>query len=148
MATRIASRVAARIFSSPSLVEDGRVYRQQAGSYNDYGEFEPGGYTRQDVKLVSWPFTGQDRMTLPEALREEEGRKFCVQPVVDSISDTTQGDVLFHNNRPYRAQVVNDWGGFREVLAILPTDADITSIVTAGDFDARDFDPNDFLTGS
>ena len=135
MATRIASRVAARIFSSPSLVEDGRVYRQQAGAYNDYGEFEPGDFTRVDVRLVSVPLTGQERLILPEALRQVETRKFFIKQAVESLGTLTQGDAIQHDSRNYRAEIVHEWGAFREVIASFPFSGDIpVDVIIQGGF--------------
>ena len=66
---------------------------------------------------------------------------------VVALTDAREGDVLYWDRRLYRAQMVRDWGGFREIIAVLPTDADIADILTtegafatafSGAFDALD----------
>ena len=45
---------------------------------NTYGEFVPGASVPTPMSLVSVPITGQERLILPEGLRNEDTRKFYV----------------------------------------------------------------------
>ena len=130
--TLIANRLSARIFASASLTQPGRVYRQAAGARNEFGEFVPGGFSRTNVRLVSVPMSGAERLVLPENLREVETRKFYIAGEVDAITDVTSGDALWTLDRFYRAEIVRDWAGYREVIASFPFSGDITELLTGG----------------
>ena len=119
------------------LSENGRVYMQQEGARNASGEFAPGGFLRVNVRLITTPLTGEDRMILPEALREEEARRFFIQAAdVEAIAPMKVGDALWHERRIYRAVRVNEWGGFRDVTAVLPFSGDIADALAQGAFSA------------
>ena len=130
-----AARLGARVLRSPHFQEPGRVYRQSPGFRNQYGEFEPGGFTRADVLLVTWPTTGATRDILPAGLREKELRSFAIIEPVAAVSDAIEGDAIWWNNRFYRLERVLNWSGFREVVATYPFVGTITEDQTFGAFD-------------
>ena len=143
----VAHRLARRVLRSPNLTETIRHYRQLDGMRNESGEWEAGPFQRTDVLCVTTPTTGEQRLLLPENLREIESRRFILSMDVVALTDAREGDVLYWDRRLYRAQMVRDWGGFREIIAVLPTDADIADILTtegafatafSGAFDALD----------
>ena len=123
-----AARLGARVLRSPHFQEPGRVYRQSPGFRNQYGEFEPGGFSRADVLLVTWPVTGQERTQLPEGLREKEMRRFVFLNDVRGVSPEHEGDAVWHDNRFYRVEIPEQWAGFRSVLASYPFTGDIQDV--------------------
>ena len=137
MASASSQRLGARLLASPNLTEPAQLYRQLEGSRNDYGEFIPGGFLEQDVTVITAPMSGEERAILPEALRDLETRKFWVTTPVENIDLThvIAGDAILWNNRAFRAAIVKEWGGFREVLATFPSSADLGDImITRGAF--------------
>ena len=132
----VSHRLARRVLRSPQLTEPIRIYQQLAGNRNDVGEWVPGGFRRIDVRGVTTPISGQDRLLLSENLREEEIRRFMVADGVVSVSDTAEGDALYHDGRIYRAVMVRDWGGFRDIFATLPFSGDLSDAAAQGAFSA------------
>ena len=124
--TLISDRLRDAAINNPrsGLTLAGVLWREVPGFRNEFGEFEPGGWTRQDVRLVSVPLSGEEREVLPEGLRETETRKFYLGAAVNSIADMGAGDVLQLGATYYRAEVVRDWAGYREVIASFPVSGD------------------------
>ena len=138
--TAIASRLAASILNSANFLEDGRLYRHLGSSRNEYGEPVSGPFVRYDVQLVTDPISGEERMALEEGLREEEVRKFWIKGQrVNAILGASNGDVIYWNGRIFRVVQVDQRGPFVEVMAVLPTDADIAALSAEIDFDPADF---------
>ena len=133
----VAHRLARRVLRSPNLTETITLYHQRDGARDINGEWEPGGFAESEILCVTTPTTGEERLLLPEGLREIESRRFILSEDVASISGAAEGDVFVWDSRAYRAERVRDWGGFRDVFAVLPTDADVTDVtITAGSFSA------------
>ena len=134
MTTAIAERLATRIFASPNLTEPGRVYRQAAGSRNTHGEWVSGGFTRVDTQLATAPAggpglgSGITRLIEEAGLREVDTRWFCVKVDADALTDVSEGDAIWHDGRLYRAEIVREWGSFREVVAVFPFSGDLTVV--------------------
>ena len=134
----IATLLGADVLRLPEFEESGRLYRASPGARNNYGEWVPGAFQRHDVTYVTAPTGGAMRQLLPDGLREKDLRSFWFTENATAISDTTQGDAIIHDSRTYRVEVAHDWGGFREIVARLPTDLVITEA------ELMDFDPADF----
>ena len=75
---QITRDIAASVLSHPSFLEPAILLRSTEGIRNQYGEFEPGAPVATPMSLVSVPITGQERLILPEGLRNEDVRKFYV----------------------------------------------------------------------
>ena len=127
----VARRMAARVTHDPQLSEAATIYTQLDGAFDDRGEWIPGAFTRTLIRCVTLPVTGAERKLMPEGLVDLETRRFLVRERVSAYGNLSEGDVLHHDDRLYRAVVVRDWGGYRDVLAVLPTDAAITIQVGA-----------------
>ena len=126
----VAHRLARRVLRSPNLTETIRHYRQLDGMRGtESGEWEAGEFVRTDIIGVCTPTTGEQRLLLPENLREIESRRFIVSQTTVALGTLSEGDVLVWDQRAYRAQMVRDWGGFWEIIAVLPTDADLDDVL-------------------
>ena len=146
--TAISRRLGRRIFASPHLREAATIYRYQPSPYpdgrDDHGNFVPGGFIDYAVTLISAPLSGQERLILPEALRSVETRNFYLNTPIEVLGDVLQGDVILYDDKLYRAEILNEWGGFRHVVGTYPTDADIDVTARMIDFDPADFAPEDW----
>ena len=124
MTSRVAARAARRVLRSPHLTEAAVLLIQQPGSRNEYGEWMPGSTTDVPVRLVTAPLNGDERAALPEGLRERDVRKFWTAADASAIvAGESEGDIVRHDSIEYRAIQVEDWGGFREILAVRPEGA-------------------------
>ena len=143
MLTKASTRLANRLFKSKQLTKPGRIYRQEPGTVNQFGEPCPGQFVRHDVRLATAPLTGQQRMILEEGLREEEGRMFYIKGSdVTAVADLKNGDAIWDDGRFYRAANVQHWGGFASVIGLLPFTGVIHGPLV--DFDPADFSEDDF----
>ena len=122
VAKRLGATVAAQ---SAAITEPGRLYRKFDGIRDEHGVFHPGAFQRINVRLTHIPITGQQRMTLEEALREQEVARFILSPAVTSIGPASEGDAIYHERRVYRVHAASDWGGFRDLMTVLPFSGDI-----------------------
>ncbi len=110
------------LFASPNLLESATLIHETAGMRNEYGEWVPGTTTQTTIPVITEPLTGEERLILPEALRETENRVFYVKDAVEVVDDDNTGDVIEHNGRRYRAYNVEVWGaGYNRVLGVFPT---------------------------
>lgn len=71
--------------------------------------------------VVTAPLSGDETQSLPEGLRAENIRRFWVRENVTDASDCVDSklaDEFEFDDGIWRAEIVRDWGGFREVLGI------------------------------
>lgn len=118
MTTTIAERLGARLLDS-AFTEGASLIRQSAGTRNQYGEFVPGATTTTAISLVTAPITGQERLALPEGLRDRNIRKFYLDTEVQAVDegDTGKdGDVIEYGGSQWRIRMVQPWGGFWEAM--------------------------------
>ena len=121
MTSRVAARAARRVLRSPHLTESAVLVRQQRGIRNDYGEWVPGSTVETPLRLATAPLNGDERAALPEGLRERDVRKFWTTAAASAIvAGDSEGDLVRYDSIEYRAIQVEDWGGFREILAVRP----------------------------
>lgn len=115
MGTEIAKRLAERIRAG-LFTETATLKRQAAGSYVR-GKWEAGAETSSTIKIVTAPLSGQERLALPEGLRQANVRKFYVATEVRAGEEGggTVADVIGYDGKEWRAVIVQDWGGFWEV---------------------------------
>ena len=73
---RISREVAANVLTHDSFLSPCLLLRSTEGHRNQYGEFVEGATQETALSLVSVPITGQERLTVPEGLRNEDIRKF------------------------------------------------------------------------
>ena len=119
--TAVATRVASRVLNSPNLTETAILVRQSPGSRNEYGEWVPGETSETAIIVATVPLSGDERAVLPEGLRERDLRKFWTRMDVSAIvAGETEGDVIRFHGIDYRTVQVDDWGGFRQILAVRP----------------------------
>ena len=74
----ISRDLAREVLADPDFVEPAIILRATEGHRNQYGEFVRGAEVATSTSLVSAPMTGQERMVLPEGLRDEDVRKFWI----------------------------------------------------------------------
>ena len=75
---QIAAILAADVLADPNFIEPAILLRPTEGFFNDFGEFVPGAAVENIVSLVSAPASGQERLVLPEGIRDMDVRKFWV----------------------------------------------------------------------
>ena len=121
MSTPASMRLGARLVHSPhsSLA----VLVRRLGEYDDYGEWAESEPVESDIRVVEAPLSGQERLQLPEKLRERDLGRFwmtaeAVAIVVGSLDSDQDGDVIRFGGVEYRCVQVQDWGGFREVMGV------------------------------
>ena len=73
---QIARDIAASVLSHPSFTSPAILLRQTEGHRDTTGEFVEGAAVETAVSMVHAPMTGQERLTAPEGLRDEDIRKF------------------------------------------------------------------------
>ncbi|MYC27948.1 MAG: hypothetical protein F4X63_08175 [Nitrospira sp. SB0662_bin_26] len=114
-------RVARRILSH-QLSESATLIRETEGSRNMYGEFVPGVITETPVTVVTVPVDGEERLILPEGLREEDLRKFYLRHDIEVLDDDHAGDKIRYLSKEYRMMVAEDWGeGYTEAVGKYPS---------------------------
>lgn len=116
----IAQRLASRVLLSPRLSEKATLITYAAGDYNSYGEWEDGAKTETSIDVVTAPLSGQERQNLPEGLRERAVRKFWTSATASITPGQTQGTQIRYRNTLYRVVGMQDWRGFREIMAVRP----------------------------
>ena len=91
----LATSLAQDVLISPDFIEPAIHLRQTEGVRNDDGIWVPGSALELALDLVSAPITGQERMTLPEGLRDEDVRRFWLQGDHPSLRyGVSDGDLL------------------------------------------------------
>ena len=111
----------AEALSNPDLITLAQIIRQAQGDRNEHGEWVPGSETPFDIMVISEPLTGQDRELLEEGIRDAEGRRFLTLAQASAIrAGVADGDRLVYGGTTYQAIRVDDWGGFRLVLCVVP----------------------------
>ena len=73
--SRLAKSTAAAAFANKDLTTPGLLLREAAGDWGSDGLWDPGAATVTAIDLIFAPLTGQERLTLPEGLRDEDARK-------------------------------------------------------------------------
>ena len=117
----ISRSVAERLLRSPNVVEAATVIAYAPGRDNDFGEWVDGASTETDVELVTAPMSGTERQQLPESLRKRNVRKFWTFAELAAVTPgENDGDQVRHKGIEYRIIRLNDWGGFRELIAVEP----------------------------
>ena len=129
----VAARLGARVLRSSHLAESGTLYRALAGTRNEFGEWDDGGFASSPITLVTAPVSGQERDLLPEGIREKELRKFFLTETVTAAADLIPGDVVRHASRDYRVERSDNWRGFFAVVASFPFVGDLTPVVVTED---------------
>ena len=124
MSTPASRRLGARLVRSYQHSSLALLVRR-LGEYNDYGEWAEGDPVESDIRVVEAPLSGQERLQLPEKLRERDLGRFWTtaeaEAIVVGTEDSDQdGDVIRFDGVEYRCVRVQNWGGFREVLGVKP----------------------------
>ena len=112
-----------RPFTSRRFLEVATLIQQEPGRDNDYGEWVPGRETRTEVTVVSAPpDAAKIRDVLPEGARLSNSRTFWIESVeinpVRVGANAAEGDVIIYQGIRYRANHVEEWPGFAEVLGV------------------------------
>ncbi len=112
-----------RPFANRRFQEAATLIRQEPGGDNEYGEWVPGQETLTDITVISAPpDAAKMRDVLPEGSRLSESRTFWIEGVevkpVRVGTDATEGDLIEYKGVQYRANQVEEWPGFVEVLGI------------------------------
>ena len=119
MANAIAAHIAEDIFDDPEMLSDATLITRAAGSYDRFGKFVEGAPTETPVQLITAPISGRERQVLPEGLRSMNVRMFWLREAVTAAVEGEQtGDVIRYDGADYRAVMVENWGGFREVTGV------------------------------
>ena len=92
--------------------------RTGAGFFNDFGEFEEGSETRDDFQTITAPISGEERLALPEGIRDEETRHFWTNADIRGLTDDSDSDVIAYLSEDWRVDVLQDWGGFLEIVGV------------------------------
>ena len=105
-------RIAQRLLSA-NLAEPAVLIRETGGRRNRHGEYQEISQpkTLTDIVVVSAPVSGEERLTLPEGLREQDLRMFWLKHDIIILDDNNSGDVVEFLGKQYRAVVVEKWGG-------------------------------------
>ena len=74
--SQLARDIASDLLHDANFAEPAIILRDTEGFRNEYGEFTSGAPIETAVDIVSAPLSGQDRMALPEGIRDEDLRKF------------------------------------------------------------------------
>ena len=74
----LSRELAQEVLTDPSFTESALMLRATEGHRDQYGEFVRGADVETAIGLVSAPMTGQERLALPEGLRDEDVRKFWI----------------------------------------------------------------------
>ena len=90
----ISSALARDLLNDPNFVEPALLLRATEGHRDpQHGEFVPGAAIETVVNIVQAPMTGQERITAPEGLRDEDLRKFWYAGDIASLRyGLTNGD--------------------------------------------------------
>ena len=114
---RVARRLARSPFRCPAVLR-----RQSAGSFNQYGEFEPGQVVEVAVNVVSAPIDGEERRVLPEGLRERDVRTFWTAEPLDPVQEGNSGqtgDRIVLSGVEYLIVASKAWdGGWYEAMGV------------------------------
>ena len=92
--------------------------RTGAGFFNDFGEFEEGTETRDDFQTITAPISGEERLVLPEAIREETTRRFWTDYDIRGVTDDSDADIIAYLSEDWRVDVLQDWAGFFEIVGV------------------------------
>ena len=76
--SQLARDIAASVLTHPSFLEPCILLRSTEGHRNQYGEFVEGATQETPISCPTVPITGQERLIVPEGLRNEDIRKFYV----------------------------------------------------------------------
>ena len=104
--------------SNSPLIELAVRVRKSAGFFNDFGEFEEGATSRDDFQTITAPVSGEERLALPEGIREETTRRFWTDYAIRGLTDGADSDVIAYLSEDWRVEVLQDWGGFLEIVAV------------------------------
>ena len=107
--------------SDPDMLTPAQIVREAEGHRNEFGEWVPGETTTTDIQVVSEPLGEQDRLLLEEGIRFAEGRKFLTRAAASAVrAGVSDGDLFRYGNETYRVVRLQDWGGFRVALCVVP----------------------------
>ena len=91
----IADSLSADVLATPEFITPATHVQQTEGQRNQYGEWVEGTPVETTVDLVSAPVTGQERLVLPEAIRDEDVRTFWLRGDHPSLRyGISDGDLL------------------------------------------------------
>ena len=118
--SQIARDIAASVLSHPSFLETAIILRSTEGHRNLHGEFIPGATIETPANLVSTPISGQERLVVPEGLRDEDVRTFYVLgDIVGLHYGLADGDRFIMGQL---GQTQNRFAGIKELEAELARD--------------------------
>ena len=90
---QIARDIAANVLTHPSFTSSAILLRQTEGYRDTNGEWVMGAEIATASSIVMAPLTGQERLTAPEGLRDEDLRKFWILGDVPALRyGLTDGD--------------------------------------------------------
>ena len=91
--SQIARAIAANVLTHPSFTSSAIMQRQTEGHRDEHGEFIEGAAVETPVSLVHVPISGQERLVVPEGLRDDDVQKFFILGDVPSFRyGLTDGD--------------------------------------------------------
>ena len=94
MGSQIASALADDVLLADDFLEPAILLQFREGSITD-GQWETGDAVETAIQVVAAPLTGQDRMTLPEGIRDEDLRKFWYRGDVTALRyGLADGDLI------------------------------------------------------
>ena len=99
---RIARRLGCRVLRAPRITETFDLYRRRPGYRRADGTWDSAGFEVASVRGLSLPVEGEERLVLPEGLRESEVRQFTIAVKARAIGQQSEGDLILHKNKFYR----------------------------------------------
>ena len=121
--SRIAEGLGADLLSDPNFTEAAVHIKRSDGVRNTDGIFIPGAAPETPITVITAPLSGEDRLLLPEGIREAQGRKFWLTASVSAVREgAAAGDYIRHGGGVFRLVHVRNWQGFSEAIGIRPED--------------------------
>ena len=108
------------------LRESAILIREGTGTWNDYGEWQPGPESRTEIRVASAPVDGDVRLPETEGIRSEDVRTFWMAESVVAAregEDGTTGDHLEYDGGTWQVFEARRWPGFTEAKAVRAGDA-------------------------
>lgn len=121
--SQLAELVSNDVFSLPDFLHGagGFLIRENAGTYNQYGEFVPVQPERLPIKLISAPLSGEERKVLPDGIGLSDVRRFWLQEKVVAAIEGEKGsigDIIEFENISYRIVLVENWQSFFQAIGV------------------------------
>lgn len=98
--SNISQALAFDVLTDPDFVENAILLRETEGHRDNNGRWIPGSSVETAIQAVTAPISGQDRLTLPEGIRDEDIQKFWYPGAVSAVRyGLTDGDRIVKGSR-------------------------------------------------